>query len=123
MAGLDLRYGDCLDLLRDIPAASVDCVLTDPPYASGGISLRERQQRTQAKYKMDKTKKIYPDFFRGRERPAWMAGLGAALAGPVLACGQGRRAAADLFGLASAADHDGCHSGRGLVLAGDYSMG
>ena len=29
MAGLDLRHGDCLDLLRDIPDASVDCVLTD----------------------------------------------------------------------------------------------
>lgn len=40
MAGLDLRHGDCLDLLRELPDASVDCVLTDPPYASGGICLR-----------------------------------------------------------------------------------
>lgn len=62
MAGLDLRHGDCLDLLRDIPDASVDCVLTDPPYASGGISLRERQQRTQTKYKLNNVKKFIPSF-------------------------------------------------------------
>lgn len=28
--------GDCLDVLRTIPAGSVDAVVTDPPYCSGG---------------------------------------------------------------------------------------
>jgi DNA modification methylase len=28
----DLRHGDCLDVLRSIPAMSVDAVITDPPY-------------------------------------------------------------------------------------------
>ena len=74
MAGLDLRHGDCLDLLRDIPDASVDCILTDPPYASGGISLRERQQRTQTKYKLGNVTKVYPEFFGdAKDQRGWMA--------------------------------------------------
>ncbi len=31
---IDLRQGDCLALLKDIPAGSVDMVLTDPPYGT-----------------------------------------------------------------------------------------
>lgn len=31
---LDLRQGDCLEVLRDIPDHSVDLVLTDPPYGT-----------------------------------------------------------------------------------------
>lgn len=34
---IDLRLGDCLDLLGDLPDASVDAVVTDPPY--GDTSL------------------------------------------------------------------------------------
>lgn len=29
---IDLRQGDCLELLKDIPDGSVDMVVTDPPY-------------------------------------------------------------------------------------------
>ena len=29
---IDLRYGDCLELVKDIPDKSVDLLLTDPPY-------------------------------------------------------------------------------------------
>ena len=29
-----LLEGDCIELLRDIPDASVDLVLTDPPYGT-----------------------------------------------------------------------------------------
>lgn len=32
MATVDLRQGDCLELMKDIPDKSVDLVLTDPPY-------------------------------------------------------------------------------------------
>ena len=28
----DVRHGDCLDLMREMPSASVDAVVTDPPY-------------------------------------------------------------------------------------------
>lgn len=31
---IDLRNGDCLELLKDIPDGSVDLILTDPPYGT-----------------------------------------------------------------------------------------
>ena len=31
---IDLRCGDCLELMKDIPSGSVDLVLTDPPYGT-----------------------------------------------------------------------------------------
>lgn len=33
----ELRRGDSLWLIRDVPDGSVDAVVTDPPYSSGGI--------------------------------------------------------------------------------------
>ncbi len=35
---IDLRLGDCLEIMKDIPDESIDCVVTDPPYRtiSGG---------------------------------------------------------------------------------------
>jgi DNA modification methylase len=36
---IDLRCGDCLDLMRTIPDGSIDALLTDPPFSfAGGIS-------------------------------------------------------------------------------------
>lgn len=32
MSDLELLNGDCLELLKDIPSGSIDCVVTDPPY-------------------------------------------------------------------------------------------
>ena len=32
MSSIDLRQGDCLEVMKDIPDGSVDMVLTDPPY-------------------------------------------------------------------------------------------
>lgn len=29
---IDLRLGDCLEVLRTMPDASVDAIVTDPPY-------------------------------------------------------------------------------------------
>lgn len=29
---IELYHGDCLEVMREIPDASVDCVITDPPY-------------------------------------------------------------------------------------------
>lgn len=34
MNDIDLRQGDCLELMRDIPDGSVDLVVTDPPYGT-----------------------------------------------------------------------------------------
>lgn len=29
---IDLRQGDCLEIMKDIPNESVDLIITDPPY-------------------------------------------------------------------------------------------
>ena len=29
---VDIRNGDCLDLLRELPESSIDFIVTDPPY-------------------------------------------------------------------------------------------
>ena len=31
---IDLRQGDCIEIMRTIPDGSIDCVLTDPPYGT-----------------------------------------------------------------------------------------
>lgn len=36
---IDLRLGDCTQLIKYIPSNSIDCIITDPPYdvsISGG---------------------------------------------------------------------------------------
>lgn len=45
-----LLCGDCLELMEDIPDGSVDMVLTDPPYSSGGLFAGERKRSTCEKY-------------------------------------------------------------------------
>lgn len=40
---LDLRHGDCLEVLRDIPDHSIDLVLTDPPYNIGLTSVKDNK--------------------------------------------------------------------------------
>ena len=51
--GITIYHGDCLDVLSKIPSASVDAVVTDPPYCSGG-SL-EAQKNTPAQGLRSKT--------------------------------------------------------------------
>ena len=41
MTDVDIRHGDCLKVLRDLPDNSVDSVVTDPPY---GLSNTKPQQ-------------------------------------------------------------------------------
>lgn len=45
-----LYHGDALGLLLELPDASVDAVITDPPYSSGGQSKGSRSGATQRKY-------------------------------------------------------------------------
>jgi site-specific DNA-methyltransferase (adenine-specific) len=48
---VELRHGDALVLLREVEDESVDLVLTDPPYSSGGMFRGDRAgQTTNAKY-------------------------------------------------------------------------
>jgi len=34
-----IHHGDCLEIMRTMPEASVDAVITDPPYMVGAISV------------------------------------------------------------------------------------
>ena len=36
---IDLRKGDCLELMKDIPNGSIDAVITDPPYTDGKTNV------------------------------------------------------------------------------------
>lgn len=51
---VDLKQGDCLELLENINDGLVDMVLTDPPYSSGGLFAGDRKKDTKDKYCDDK---------------------------------------------------------------------
>lgn len=46
----EIIHGDALRVLHDMPDASVDAVITDPPYSSGGMVRGDRTQDTHTKY-------------------------------------------------------------------------
>lgn len=46
----EVRQGDALALLADLDTASVDAVIADPPYSSGGMLRGDRMLGTHAKY-------------------------------------------------------------------------
>ena len=48
--GIDLYHGDCLELLKTMPDGSVDAVVTDPPYSSGGQFRGDRNAQPSVKY-------------------------------------------------------------------------
>jgi len=45
-----LLCGDCLEILPGLEAGSVDAVVTDPPYSSGGMVRSDRTLSTRRKY-------------------------------------------------------------------------
>ena len=57
-----IHHGDCLDILRTLPDASVDAVIADPPYSSGGAYRGDRNQDVAAKYQQSGTAKTYATF-------------------------------------------------------------
>lgn len=55
-----LYQGDALAVLRGLPDAGVDAVVTDPPYSSGGQSTAARKADPADKYQSSNTKRTYP---------------------------------------------------------------
>lgn len=56
--------GDALKVLRELPDDSVDAVVTDPPYSSGGFTRSDRvNQGTSKKYTLTQTLRKFPEFF------------------------------------------------------------
>ena len=47
---MKLLQGDCLEQMQNIESGSVDMVLTDPPYSSGGLFSGDRRASTGTKY-------------------------------------------------------------------------
>ena len=57
-----LKDGDALALLRELPDASVDAVITDPPYSSGGSFRGDRVTKTSDKYVGNDVARVYAEF-------------------------------------------------------------
>lgn len=51
--GCALFQGDSLQLLPNLPTASFDAVIADPPYCSGGTTAGERRRAPEDKYAQD----------------------------------------------------------------------
>ncbi|KAA9357267.1 DNA-methyltransferase [Larkinella humicola] len=57
-----LLCGDALRIVPTFDEASLDAVITDPPYSSGGTFRGDRMQTTTKKYQLTGTSKTYSDF-------------------------------------------------------------
>jgi site-specific DNA-methyltransferase (adenine-specific) len=55
-------YGEAFALLRPLPTTSVDAVITDPPYSSGGFARADRMDLATNKCVHHGTKLVRPDF-------------------------------------------------------------
>lgn len=55
LSDIKLMHGDCLELMKQLPDASVDLVLTDPPYGTaGGMGKNEERYSRIANVEWDK---------------------------------------------------------------------
>jgi site-specific DNA-methyltransferase (adenine-specific) len=57
-----LILGDALAELRHLPSDSVDAVIVDGPYSSGGLTRSDRNQSPNDKYTQQGTKNLRPEF-------------------------------------------------------------
>ena len=57
-----LYRGEALAVLASLPDASIDAVITDPPYSSGGMVRSDRMGSTSAKYVQTSTTRDLADF-------------------------------------------------------------
>lgn len=57
-----LYHGDALRVLPELDAGTVDAVITDPPYSSGGMVRGDRTASTTSKYVQTGQKHILPEF-------------------------------------------------------------
>ena len=64
--------GESLSILREMESGSVDAVMTDPPYSSGGWSKSDKNKATGKKYQNTSTQRKYPDFIGdSRDARSW----------------------------------------------------
>lgn len=64
--------GECLSIMRKIPASTIHAVITDPPYSSGGMVRGDRNVSTSAKYQHGDTPVKLRDFTGDtRDQRSW----------------------------------------------------
>lgn len=73
MPPFQIHQGEALAFLRSLPDASVDAVITDPPYSSGGLHMTARtQQSTISKYVGSDVKREHRNFSGdNRDQRSW----------------------------------------------------
>ena len=72
-SGSRVICGDALEVLRSFKAETFGAVITDPPYASGGLYATERQAPTSVKYTTKKAKNPLPNFEGdSKDQLSWM---------------------------------------------------
>lgn len=59
---ITLHHGTAMSLMSSLKENSIDAVIADPPYGSGGTNNSSRKKTTSEKYQNSDTKKTYPDF-------------------------------------------------------------
>jgi site-specific DNA-methyltransferase (adenine-specific) len=57
-----LHQVDALHLVSNLPDDSLDMLLTDPPYSSGGLHVGARTKTTSKKYLVSTSQSLYQDF-------------------------------------------------------------
>lgn len=60
--GWELLQGECLQLLQGMQPCSVDAVITDPPYSSGGFTRDDKGRSPESKYQQSGLEEKYPTF-------------------------------------------------------------
>ena len=67
-----LMQADCFDVLHRLPPASIDALITDPPYSSGGLHAGDRKQSAKTKYELNNVAHERPNFDGDqRDQRAW----------------------------------------------------
>ena len=68
-----ILHGDSLQIIRQFVPNSLDAIITDPPYASGGSSQTTKNRSTNEKYSSMSKEKALPDFDSDQmDQLSWM---------------------------------------------------
>mgnify|MGYP002625802374 CR=1 FL=1 len=69
-----IYQGESLRILTGMEGDSVDAIVTDPPYSSGGFTRSDRGRKAEKKYQNTGTARSYPDFIGdNRDGRSWLA--------------------------------------------------
>lgn len=72
MPSFQLHQSEALSFLLTLPDASVDAIITDPPYSSGGLHMAQRQQSPVKKYVQTGTQREHRSFSGdNRDQRSW----------------------------------------------------